>query len=141
MQNPRMGHPIYGSPHSLPRPGVCPSSLPFPPSPFQQHRSRSNLFVPSYLVACVVFLQPWLYRSLYVSLQLFSSKNCSTCGLFLMCSWWEMSSLFSNSGILGLVSKNSKTFKLNFGANIIISWVIPCATILSYSGFGPQLGV
>ena len=58
-----------------------------------------------------------------------------------MCSWWEMSSLSSNSGILGLVSKNSKTLKLNFGVNIKISGIIPCATILSYSGFGLQLCV
>ena len=121
--------------HSLGRVSTCACSL------FQSQGSTRSLPFPLYPILCEYFLQPWLYRSLYVSLQLFSSKNCSTCGLFLMCSWWEMSSLFSNSGILGLVSKNSKTFKLNFGANIIISWVIPCATILSYSGFGSQLGV
>ena len=35
--------------------------------------------LPTYLIPCGPFLQPWSYRSFSASLQLNSSKNCSTC--------------------------------------------------------------
>ena len=79
-RNPGLGCPVFGSSHSLPRVRVCPCNHPFPLSPFPgAYIPTQSLLFFFYLIMCVSFLQPWLYKSVSASFQLVFSENCSTC--------------------------------------------------------------
>ena len=77
---PRLQRPTRGPHYSLPRVGIHPCFLPFPLNPLLGAQVLTqSLFFPSYVITCVFFLQPWLYRSPYASFQVVFSENCSTC--------------------------------------------------------------
>ena len=94
------GHPTCGSACSLPRAVTHPCDLPFLLRPLPDtHILTWFLLFPSFPIPCGSFLQPWLYRSLSVSFQLVFSENAPCVCVFLMCSWGEVSSKYSNYAI------------------------------------------
>ena len=100
-KTPRLGHPIYGSNHLLPRVDLHPCILSFPLSLFPGAQVLTwSLFFPSYPITCGSILQPWLYRSLSASFQLDLVRILPHVGVILMCAWREVNITSSYAAIL-----------------------------------------
>ena len=79
---PWLGYLVCGSTHSVPKENLYPCNF-LSPLPATQVPTSSLVFL-SYSISCISFSRLWLCRTLFASLQLVFSENCSTCR-FLMC--------------------------------------------------------